>query len=329
MAYPELRMRRLRKNENMRRLVRDVYLSIDNLVMPFFVCEGKRKKREVPSMPGVYQFSIDTLLREIEEIQNLNIPAILLFGIPSKKDARGSQGYTKKGIIQKAVCAIKKRFPQVLVVTDVCLCEYTSHGHCGILKKSGIKDKDVDNDATLEVLAKVALSQAEAGADIVAPSAMMDGQVKVIRDILDNNGFLDIPIMSYSAKYASNFYGPFRDAAHSSPQFGNRRSYQMDIARSSEALKEIELDLKEGADIVMVKPALCYLDIIKRAKDRFGIPIAAYNVSGEYSLVKAAARRGWIQEKGMVLEILLGIKRAGADIIITYYAKEVAKWLKG
>lgn len=327
MVYPWLRMRRLRKNENIRRLLRDVYLSVDNLVMPFFVCEGKRKKREVPSMPGVYQFSIDTLLPQIEEIQHLNIPAILLFGIPSKKDSRGSQSYFKGGIIQRTIAAIKKHFPQLVVITDVCLCEYTSSGHCGILKGAG-GVKEVDNDATLKVLAEVALSHVEAGADIVAPSAMMDGQVKAIRDILDKNGFLDTPIMAYSAKYASNFYAPFRDAAHSSPQFGDRRSYQMDTARSDEALKEIELDLEEGADIVMVKPALCYLDVIRKAKDKFSVPLAAYNVSGEYSMVKAAAQKGWIEEKGVVLEILLGIKRAGADIIITYYAKDVARWLR-
>lgn len=324
MRYPLIRARRLRKHENIRRLIRDVSLSVDNLVMPFFVCEGKHVKKEVPSMPGVYNYSIDVLLREVENVEKLQLPAVLLFGIPSKKDEQGSSGFAKNGIIQRATEAIKKKFPHLVVVTDVCVCEYTSHGHCGILDSN----RDVDNDATLKVLAKVALSHAEAGADIVAPSAMMDGQVKALREALDENGFDHIPIMAYSAKYASRFYGPFRDAAFSSPQFGDRFGYQMDSRLSWEALKEVALDIQEGADIVMVKPALCYLDIIRRVKERFDIPLAAYNVSGEYSMVKAAALKGWIDEKGIVLEILRGIKRAGADIIITYYAQDVAQWLK-
>jgi porphobilinogen synthase len=328
MEYPSVRARRLRRNKNLRRLIKDTYLSVDDLVMPFFICEGRKVRRQVPSMPGVYQVSVDNLLKEVGEAQNLKIPAILLFGIPSRKDSKGTQAYIKEGIIQKAVRALKRRFSEILVITDVCLCEYTSHGHCGVIRRQKREDF-VDNDATLKVLAKVALSHAEAGADIIAPSSMMDGQVRAIRDCLDKNGFSDISIMSYSAKYASGFYGPFRDAAQSSPQFGDRRSYQQDWRVSWEALKEVELDLKEGADIVMVKPALCYLDIIRRVKDRFNVPLAAYNVSGEYSMVKAASLQGWIKEKECVYEILTGIKRAGADIIITYYAKDVARWLSG
>lgn len=324
MNYPFIRARRLRKNETIRAMVRDVNLLPVAFVMPVFVCEGKKVKREVSSMPGIFQFSLDTFLREIEEIKDKGVRSVLLFGIPSEKDEKGTQAYIQEGIIQRAVGALKKKFPDVLVITDVCLCEYTSHGHCGLLNKHC----DVDNDATLNLLAKTALSQAEAGADIVAPSSMMDGQVSAVRKGLDKHGLCDIPIMAYSAKYASSFYGPFRDAACSSPQSGDRHSYQMDVSVTWEALKEIELDLKEGADIIMVKPALCYLDIIRRAKDMFYGPLAAYNVSGEYAMIKAAGQKGWIDEKKVVKETLIAIKRAGADIIITYFAKEAAGWMK-
>ena len=321
--FPLIRPRRLRKNKNMRRLVRDTHLSSDDFILPCFVKEGNNRKKEIASMPGVYQLSIKDLLKEAETACKLDIPAILLFGIALKKDPLGKGAYAKNGIIQKAAKAVKRRFPELLVITDACLCEYTSHGHCGVLEAA-----DVNNDKTLNLLAKTSLSQAEAGADIIAPSSMMDGQVKTIRETLDKNDFSHIPIMAYSAKYSSSFYGPFRDAAHSAPRSGNRKTYQMDYTASREALKEIELDLNEGADIVMVKPALSYLDIIRLAKEKFNAPLAAYNVSGEYSMVKAAGSNGWINEKDAVLEILTSIKRAGASIIITYHAKEAVNWLK-
>lgn len=328
--FPATRMRRLRANPMMRRLVRETALSAEHLVAPLFVREGKNIRHPISSMPGQFQFSVDRLLKEAREIHRLGIGAILLFGIPSRKDARGAGAYDKDGIIQRAVREIKNRFPEMLVITDLCFCEYTDHGHCGIVKKTGRGPNggDVDNDATLELLAQTAITQAEAGADLVAPSATMDGQVRTIRKALDENGFSNLPIMSYSAKFASSFYGPFRQAAESPPKFGDRKSYQMDPPNAREALREIALDIEEGADIVMVKPAMPYLDIIRRASVKFSIPLAAYNVSGEYAMVKAAASRGWIDESRVVPEILTSIRRAGADILITYHAKEMAlKWL--
>ena len=323
MAFPQTRMRRLRKNEGLRRMLKETCLSVDHLIMPLFAVEGKGIKNPIHSMPGVFQYSIDNLLRKMEEISRLNIPGVILFGIPAKKDKLGSEAYSRKGIIQKAVAALKKHFPGTQIITDICLCEYTSHGHCGVINSG-----DVDNDKTLLLLAKSALSHAEAGVDMVAPSDMMDGRVRRIRETLDKNGFSNTPIMSYAAKFSSSFYGPFRDAAHSTPAFGNRKSYQMNYANPREALREIELDIEEGADIVMVKPALSYLDIIYRAKKMFNHPLAAYNVSGEYSMVKAASRNGWLNEKETALEITTAIKRAGADIIITYWACDLARWLK-
>jgi len=323
MNFPKYRARRLRNTENLRRMFSETELSVTDFVMPYFVVEGRNIRQIIKSMPGIFRFSIDTLVKEVKEIHKLGIFAVLLFGITEKKDRTGSYAYNKNGIVQKAIRTIKKEIPEIVVITDVCMCSYTSHGHCGILKGGNI-----DNDATLEILSKVALSHAIAGADIVAPSAMMDGQVQEIRDTLDKNGFKDIAIMSYSAKFASNFYGPFRDAANSTPQFGDRKSYQMDYHNLKEVLREVETDINEGADIVMVKPALSYLDVIKTVKENFNIPLAGYNVSGEYSMVKSAAEKGWLDEKNTVLEILTSIKRAGADIIISYWAKEVAKWLK-
>lgn len=313
------RPRRLRKNEGIRNLVRETHLSIENFIMPYFVVEGTGVKTEIRSMPGMYRFSVDTLLSELDELCKKRIKSILLFGIPNKKDDVGSEAYSEKGIIQHAISEIKKRFPELLVVGDVCLCEYTSHGHCGVIEKN-----HVNNDKTLSLLSKMALAQAKAGVNIIAPSDMMDGRVKAIRAKLDEEGFVDLPIMSYSAKYASAFYGPFRDAADSAPQFGDRKSYQMDPANSDEALREIALDIEEGADIVMVKPALSYLDVIRRVKDTFNVPIAAYNVSGEYSMIKAAAEKGYVDHDRIILETLTSIKRAGADIIISYFAKEIA-----
>ena len=315
-------MRRLRKNEPMRRLFRETSLEVDDLIYPLFVIHGRGVKHEVESMPGVFQYSVDRLAREAKEIAALGINAVLLFGIPESKDEAGSSAYQPDGVIQQAIRAIKKAAPELLVITDVCLCEYTSHGHCGV-----VVDGDVDNDKTLDLLARMALSHAEAGADIVAPSDMMDGRVKTIREALDKSGFVDLPIMSYAVKYASAFYGPFRDAAQSAPQFGDRRSYQMDSANVREALREAEQDVAEGADIIMVKPALSYLDVICKVREAFNHPIAAYNVSGEYSMVKAAAARGWIDERRIAMEILTSIKRAGADVIITYHAKDAARWL--
>jgi len=321
-GFPQVRMRRLRKNEPMRRLFRETSLGVDDLIYPLFVIHGRGVRHEVESMPGVFQYSVDKLTREAKEIAALGINAVLLFGIPQEKDEVGSSAYQTDGVIQQAIRAIKKAVPELLVITDVCLCEYTSHGHCGL-----VVDGDVDNDKTLDLLARMALSHAEAGADIVAPSDMMDGRVKAIREALDDSGFINVPIMSYAAKYASAFYGPFRDAAQSAPQFGDRRSYQMDSANVREALREVEQDVAEGADIIMVKPALAYLDVISKVRETFNHPVAAYNVSGEYSMVKAAASRGWIDERRVVMEILTSIKRAGADVIVTYHAKDAARWI--
>jgi len=322
MHFPQYRPRRLRRNENLRRMVRETFLRIDDLIYPMFVQPGKGIKEPISSMPDNYRFSIDELVKEIKDIYKLGIPAIILFGIPEKKDELGSEAYAKDGIIQRAIKAIKDSVPEIIVITDVCLCEYTSHGHCGV-----IKNGQIDNDATLELLAKEAVSHAEAGADMVAPSDMMDGRVKAIREALDRSGFSHIPIMSYAVKYASAFYGPFREAAESAPQFGDRRSYQMDPPNAREALREAELDVGEGADIIMVKPALPYLDIIYRVRQAINRPIAAYNVSGEFSMLKAAIANGWLEEKRVVLEALTSIKRAGADLILTYFAKEIATWL--
>jgi porphobilinogen synthase len=321
-SFPNLRLRRLRRSEALRALIRETRVEVGDLIYPLFVVEGNKIKQEISSMPGQYRLSGDLLSKEVEDIAKLGIPAIILFGVPKKKDEVGSSAYHPKGVIQQAIRAIKKATPELLVITDVCLCEYTSHGHCGV-----VVDGYVDNDKTLELLAKTALSHAEAGADMVAPSDMMDGRVKAIRRALDENGFQNIPIMAYAAKYASAFYGPFREAAESAPQFGDRRSYQMDAPNWREALREVELDIAEGADIVMVKPALPYLDVISKVRDTFNHPLAAYSVSGEYAMVKAAAQQGWLNEKKIVLEMLTAIKRAGADIIITYYAREAARWL--
>ena len=320
--FPQLRLRRLRRTEALRTLVRETQVNTGDLIYPFFVIEGSQVKQEITAMPGIYRYSTDLLPKEVEEVAELGIPAILLFGIPENKDEIGSSAYHPEGVVQQAIRTIKKTTPELLVVTDVCLCGYTSHGHCGI-----VVNGYVDNDKTLELLAKTALSHAEAGADIVAPSDMMDGRVKAIRQALDENGFNNIPILAYAAKYASTFYSPFREAADCAPQFGDRRSYQMDPANWREALREVEQDIAEGADIVMVKPALPYLDVIRKVRDTFNHPLGAYNVSGEYAMVKAAVQQGWLDERRTVLEILTGIKRAGADIIITYHAKDVARWL--
>ena len=321
-SFPELRMRRLRRTEALRALVRETKVDVSDLICPLFVVEGKGIRQEIAAMPGICRYSSNLLPREVEEIARLGIPAVILFGIPEKKDEKASAAYHHNGVVQKTIRTIKKTVPELLVVTDVCLCEYTSHGHCGVVVNS-----DVDNDKTLELLAKTALSHAEAGADIVAPSDMMDGRVKAIRHTLDGNGFQHIPILSYAAKYASAFYGPFREAAESAPQFGDKRSYQMDPPNWQEALREVAQDIAEGADMVMVKPALPYLDIIRKVRDTFNHPLAAYSVSGEYTMVKAAAQQGWLDEQQAVLEMLTSIKRAGADIIITYYAREAARWL--
>ena len=324
MEFPAYRPRRLRRNEKIRALVRETSLSPENLIYPIFVGPGKNKAQPVSSMPGVAQLSVDLAVKECEEVQALDIPAVILFGIPEHKDSAGTEAYADSGIVQRAIRAVKEKAPGLLLITDVCLCEYTDHGHCGV-----IKNGDVDNDSTLELLAKEALSHARAGADIVAPSDMMDGRVGAIRQSLDQNGFEQIAIMAYAAKYASGFYGPFREAAESTPQFGDRRSYQMDPANADEALREVELDIREGADIVMVKPAMAYLDIVYRVKQKFGYPVAAYNVSGEYSMIKAAGQNGWIDEERIMLEVLFAIKRAGADMILTYFAKDVARLFAG
>ena len=320
MYYPVYRPRRLRKNENFRRMIRETKLSVDDLVYPLFVTFGKGVKKPIASMPGNFQMSVDHLVKEVQKTKDIGIPAVLLFGIPEKKDETGSGAFAEDGIIQRATREIKEKIPDIMVICDLCLCEYTSHGHCGI-----IKDNDVDNDATLEILTEIALSQAKAGADMVAPSGMMDGGVGVIREALDEEGYDDIPIMAYSAKYASCFYGPFREAAEGAPQFGDRKSYQMDPANSDEAIREITLDVEEGADIIMVKPALPYLDIIYRVREEFDLPVAAYSVSGEFAMIKAAANLGWLDEEKAMMESLTSIKRAGADIIITYFAQDAAK----
>ncbi len=320
--YPTSRLRRLRATEPLRRLVRETTLTKDDLIYPLFVVPGKNVKREIPSMPGISQFSVDAVVKECEDIKRKGIPAVILFGVPEAKDEAGSEAYSDHGIVQQAIQNIKKAVPELLVITDVCLCEYTSHGHCGVLDGEKIL-----NDPTVEVLAREALSHAQAGADIVAPSDMMDGRVGAIRKILDQNGFTGTPILSYAAKYASGFYGPFRDAAESTPKFGDRRSHQMDPGNSDEALREVAQDIDEGADIVMVKPALPYLDVLRRVKETFGMPTAAYQVSGEYSMIKAAARNGWIEEERVMMESLLSIKRAGADMIVTYFAKDITNIL--
>jgi len=323
MSYPTHRPRRLRRNEALRSLVRETRLTTANLIYPMFVCPGAKVRQEVSSMPGVYQQSVDQIVEEAREVESLGIPGTILFGLPETKDPRGVSSLNAQGVVQRAIDSIRKAKLKLLVITDVCLCEYTDHGHCGI-----VEDGEVANDPTLEILAQQALSHARAGADIVAPSDMMDGRAAAIRKMLDANKFEDIAILSYAAKYCSGFYGPFREAAQSAPQFGDRRTYQMDPANAREALKEVRMDLEEGADMVMVKPALTYLDVIRRVRDQFDVPVAAYNVSGEYSMVKAAAQNGWLDEKRVVLEILTGIQRAGADILLTYHAKDVARWLK-
>ncbi len=324
MFFPQFRARRIRASETFRRMVRETTLSVNDLIYPMFSAFGSGIRKEISSMPGIFQQSIEHIVAEAKEVQALGIPAVLLFGIPETKDAVGSDAYSDSGIIQETIRAIKKEVPGLAVVTDVCMCEYTDHGHCGI-----IKDGDVDNDATLELLAKEALSHVRAGADMVAPSDMMDGRVAAIRETLDDNGFDHIPLMSYAVKYASGYYGPFREAAESTPQFGDRRSYQMDARNRREAVLEAELDIEEGADILMVKPGLAYLDVLREIRENFTQPVAVYNVSGEYSMVKAAAERGWIDERTVTMENLHAFRRAGADIIITYHAKDVARWLKG
>jgi porphobilinogen synthase len=324
MNFPAYRPRRLRRNDKLRNLIRETTLEPRNFIYPLFIGPGKDKAQPVSSMPGIAQWTVDRAVSECQEVDALGIPAVILFGIPEHKDAIGSEAYLDEGIVQQAIRGIKETVPDLLVVTDVCLCEYTDHGHCGIIKNGA-----VDNDATLELLAREALSHAQAGADIVAPSDMMDGRVAAIRKILDENSFSQIPIMAYAAKYASGFYGPFREAAESTPQFGDRRSYQMDPANVDEALREVELDIREGADIVMVKPALAYLDVIYRVKQKFGYPLAAYNVSGEYSMIKAAGQNGWIEEPRIMMEVLFAIRRAGADMILSYFAKDAARLLHG
>ena len=321
-SFPIYRPRRLRANDNLRRLVRETDLSVDDLIYPMFVVHGQNTATEIPSIPGCYQYSVDRLVNAAEELASIGIPGTILFGIPETKDPIGSEAYAENGIIQQAVRTTKDAVPNLLVITDVCLCEYTDHGHCGV-----VEDGEVQNDPTLDLLIKESVSHAHAGADVIAPSDMMDGRVGAIRHALDEEGYENIPIMAYSAKYASAFYGPFREAAESAPQFGDRRSYQMDPANSEEALREVALDIKEGADIVMVKPALSYLDVIYQVKTEFQMPVAAYNVSGEYAMVKAAAQNEWINEKQVALEILTSIKRAGADMILTYFAKSVVEWL--
>ena len=321
--FPTIRMRRTRQNDTLRNLVRETYLNVEQLIYPLFIAENIDNPREISSMPGIKQWPLAYVGQEAKRILNLGIPAVLLFGVPSEKDEVGSQAYYSQGIIQQAIGRIKAEAPDMLVVTDVCLCEYTNHGHCGV-----IYNGNVQNDESLKLLARMALSHVVAGADVVAPSDMMDGRVGAIRHTLDDDGYSSTPIMAYSAKYASGFYGPFREAAASSPQFGDRRSYQMDPANVREALREVDLDISEGADIVMVKPALAYLDVIQQVREHCNLPIAAYNVSGEYAMIKAAAQQGWIDERRIVMEVLTGIRRAGADIIITYFAPEVAQWLR-
>ncbi len=320
--FPQLRLRRLRRTEALRRMMRETTLDTSDLIYPLFVVPGKGVREEIESMPGNFHLSVDQLPKEAEGILGLGIPAIILFGLPETKDELGAAAYASNGIIQKAVREIKRAVPELIVITDVCLCQYTTHGHCGV-----VEEDYVDNDRTLELIARTALTHAEAGADIVAPSDMMDGRVAAIRAALDDSGFHNTIIMAYAAKYASAFYGPFREAAESAPQFGDRRSYQMDPANVREALREVGLDISEGADIVMIKPALAYLDVIRRVRDAFNHPLAAYSVSGEFAMIKAASRNGWLDEKQTALETITAIKRAGADLVITYYAKEAARWL--
>jgi porphobilinogen synthase len=322
MDFPRYRPRRLRRNERIREMVRETSLAPKNFIYPLFVAPGKDKAQPVSSMPGVAQLSVDRAVQECQDASSLGIPAVILFGLPEHKDPLGSEAYDDSGVVQQAIRAIKDKLPQLLVITDVCLCEYTDHGHCGV-----IKNGDVDNDSTLELLVKEALSHARAGADMVGPSDMMDGRVGAIRRALDENGFSHTAIMAYAAKYASGFYGPFREAAESTPQFGDRRSYQMDPANADEALREVEMDIREGADIVMVKPAMAYLDIVYRVKQKFGYPVAAYNVSGEYSMIKAAGQNDWIDEQRIMMEVLYAIRRAGADMILTYFAKDASRIL--
>jgi porphobilinogen synthase len=324
MNFPIYRPRRSGATQDSENSIRETSLEPRNFIYPLFVGPGRGKVQPVSSMPGVAQWSVDRVVDECADVQSLGILAVILFGIPERKDAIGSEAYADSGVVQQAIRAIKEKLPDLLVITDVCLCEYTDHGHCGV-----IKNGDVDNDSTLELLAKEALSHAQAGADIIAPSDMMDGRVGAIRKALDDDGFAQTPIMAYAAKYASGFYGPFREAAESTPQFGDRRSYQMDPANTDEALREVELDIREGADIVMVKPALAYLDVIYRVKEKFGYPVAAYNVSGEYSMIKAAGEQGWIDEPRIMMEVLFAIRRAGADMILTYFAKDAARLLQG
>jgi len=323
MAHPLFRPRRLREKGLLRSLVRETRLDLDDLVYPAFAVHGRGVREEIPSMPGQFRLSVDELVKEVKDVAGMGIPALLLFGVPDSKDPRGSEAYAEDGIVQRSVRAVKDTVPDLLVITDVCLCQYTSHGHCGVVEGGAVR-----NDPTLELLARIAVSHTEAGADMVAPSDMMDGRVAAIREALDEGGYPDTPIMAYSAKYASSFYGPFRDAAESAPQFGDRRSYQMDPANAAEAMREIALDLDEGADIVMVKPALPYLDVIARAKTEFGVPLAAYSVSGEYAMIRAAGRLGWLDEARAMMEALVAIRRAGADIVITYFAKDAARLLE-
>jgi porphobilinogen synthase len=339
MPFPVTRLRRLRQSPALRALVRETELSVHHLVQPLFVREGARVRRPIRSMPGQFQLSVDELLKEAERTAAVGVPAVILFGIPDHKDAKASDAYAANGIVPKAIRALKQRLPELLVIADVCLCEYTSHAHCGIVvgrarrvvrrAATTASGFTVDNDATLKLLVKAAVVYADAGADIVAPSDMMDGRVAAIRTALDARGFIEMPIMSYAAKFASAFYGPFRDAAESAPQFGDRKTYQMDCANAEEALREVALDIEEGADIVMIKPGLAYLDVIRRVKERFHHPVAVYNVSGEYAMVKAASERGWLDENAVVLEMMTAFRRAGADVIVTYWACDVARWLRG
>lgn len=323
MKYPRYRPRRMRSREALRKLIRETEISLSQLIMPYFVREGRDVKEPIEAMPGQFRWSPDSLLGELEELKDLGVSAILLFGLPSEKDDSGRSAFEPKGVVQETVRGIKKNFPDLTVITDVCLCAYTNHGHCGLVNDAG----EIDNDSSVKILQRAALSHAESGADMVAPSDMMDGRVRAIRSALDRNGWKHIPILSYAAKYASAFYGPFREAAHSRPAFGDRKSYQMDPANREEAMREIEMDIEEGADLVMVKPALAYLDVIREAKERFQFPLAAYNVSGEYAMVKAASREGWLDEKKTVMEILTAIRRAGARTILSYHTKDVAEWL--
>lgn len=323
MTFPQLRMRRLRKTPKIRDLIRETVLTPNNLIYPMFIKEGISNSEPIHAMPSQFRLPLNEVIEVAKNLTSLGIPAVILFGIPAKKDETGSSAYDKDGIVQRAVRTIKEHLEnELVIITDVCLCQYTSHGHCGV-----VKHNEILNDPTLEILQRVAVSHAEAGADVVAPSGMIDGQVQAIRKALDHTGYKNVAIMAYSAKHASHFYGPFREAAYSAPSFGDRKSYQMDYANPNEALREAELDIKEGADIIMVKPALAYLDLIYRIKTKFGLPTAAYNVSGEYSMIKAAAEKGWVDEKAIILEVLTAIKRAGADMILTYFAKEVARWL--